>query len=153
LSVLSTVKYAFTSFVEYANKSKTKSGKPMYRVLPDMAVCCVGGVSPSSYYWSEYYKLNRSQRRSHVTYKMSKKIQRKCNSPQMTRYFRDKTLFAEKFSEYMSRKTISTIQLSSPQDIAGMGERIIYKPLMGSRGGAYECSVWPINLLQMYLKR
>ena len=61
------------------------------------------GASLNDYFAYGFYKLRPNGRKEFITFRRHRKIQKKCNDSNFIKWFRDKSLFNEKFARYLHR--------------------------------------------------
>lgn len=104
----------------------------------DIILCTVlYGASPNNYKSFEYKKLNTKQRKTYVTYGLSKKMIKTFNDKSYIHIFEDKTEFATRFDKYFGRQWVPTEDLTFEQfkifNEAAKGH-FIYKPVEEAQG-------------------
>jgi hypothetical protein len=105
--------------------------------IVDVIWCTIRyGASPNNYNEFEFKQLNRYERDTYVTNRLSKKIIRKYNNSNYIDCFEDKTKFAKYFADYFGRSWISTEKLDykSFLEFINGKNKFIYKPVENAQG-------------------
>ena len=73
------------------------------------------GTEMQDYFQYEFYNLKNRERRKYMTFSKLRYTMRICNDPQKRNIFDDKTLFNQKFREYLYRDWLDVTTASFDQ--------------------------------------
>ena len=106
-------------------------------IMFDMIGCLLKyKASPNNYKKFEFYNLKSKQRKTYVTYGLSRKMIKTFNKPEDIYVLEDKVVFAEKFSKYFKRKFLNTetMDFEAFEEFCQGQEKFVCKPSNGSQG-------------------
>lgn len=100
----------------------------------------VYGTSLNDYFAFGFYKLRPNGRNEYITYRRYHKILNKCNKKEYLKFFRDKSLFNQRYKKYLHRETKDVSQMTEEQFVGFVEEHkeVFVKEVRGFRGK----SVW-----------
>lgn len=88
------------------------------------------GASPNNYSEFEFYKLNRQQRKTYVTHRLSNKMIKRLNDDKYRDIFENKLEFAKRFNEFFRRDFISSkCEENEFMKFAEKNKKVICKPI------------------------
>lgn len=131
----------FKRFFETADEVKRITGKMKLSIIFDMIWCGFKyQAGYMDYQLFEMYKMNAAERRTIITRGVNNEIQKKYNNPEYLKFFRDKVLFNETFSEYLHRDWmfLNGDNLEEFQKFLKGKKEIMVKPSSGSCGQGIE---------------
>jgi len=94
------------------------------------------GASVNDYFAFGFYKMRPNGRNEYITYKRYHKILSVCNSSNHIKFFRDKSLFNERYAKYLHRSTIDLNKVSEDEfaSFLNVHKEVFIKEVMGFRG-------------------
>lgn len=99
------------------------------------------GCSPDDYFRYEFYKKSDYERSRFITYRRSQRLIKQYNDPQYIKYFKEKQLFNEKFSDFLGREWLDCNKASWEEfvEFVHRHKEVLMKPLDGGQGkGIYK---------------
>lgn len=131
----------FKRFFETADDVKRRTGKMKLSTIFDMIWCGFKyQAGYMDYQLFEMYKMNAAERSTIITRGVNNEIQKKYNNPEYLKFFRDKVLFNETFSEYLHRDWmfLNGDNLEEFEEFLKDKKEIMVKPSSGSCGQGIE---------------
>lgn len=137
MSIISKIKATGKGIETNASRIAQITGKGKILLMIDILVCLVKySASPNNYEKFEFYNLTSKQRRTYVTYGLSRKMIKKFNNPADIEVFENKLKFAEEFRDMFHREYLNVSQMTYDEfvDFCKNKEKFICKPYEGSQG-------------------
>ena len=129
-----------------AVKISEQTNKSKFLLKLDMLYCLLRYLaSPNNYEEFEFYNLTAAQRKTYVTYGISRKMIKSFNNPKDIYVFEDKFAFADTFKDLYGRKYLNASSMSYNEFLSFCQgqDKFICKPADGSQGAGI--TVYHIN--------
>lgn len=94
------------------------------------------GTTPNDFFAYSFYKLNFWGKNEYITFRRYHMIQNRCNDKNLIKYMRDKSLFNEKFKDFLHRDSLDVNQSNKEEFVAFFKEHqsVFVKDVLGFRG-------------------
>ena len=127
-----------TEFEQYSDKKDTFHF--VVYLLDYLLAWLIYGASINDYFAFGFYKLRPNGRNEYITYRRFHKILNKCNQKNYIKYFRDKSLCNQRYTNYLHRETLDVSQITEEQfqSFFEKHKEVFVKEVLGFRGN----SVW-----------
>jgi glutathione synthase/RimK-type ligase-like ATP-grasp enzyme len=98
------------------------------------------GASINDYFAFGFFKLRPKGRNEYITYRRYHKILNKCNQKEYIKFFRDKSLFNQRYAKYLHRESLDVSSITEEEFSAFFEKHkeVFVKEVLGFRGK----SVW-----------
>ncbi len=137
MSISKTIKKVVSEISENALSISKTEGKSKLIISFDMLYCLLKySASPNNYEKFEFYNLSASQRKTYVTFGLSRKMIKKFNNPHDIDWFEDKLKFAEKFNDMFGRDylNVESMTFEEFKKFCQNKDKFICKSINGSQG-------------------
>ncbi len=137
MGLLNKVRQIFHDIYDNAYQISRETDKKRLLLIVDIIGCMLKySASPNNYAKFEFYHLNSIQRKTYVTYGLSKKMIQTFNNPAYISVFENKLRFAEEFKNVYQRDylNVTTMGFEEFEKFCQGKDKFICKPIDGSQG-------------------
>ena len=119
-------------------KNFNMSGCKLLYIADYMVSFVLNGASWKDYFGYGFYKLRQNGRNEYITFRRFNKILSVCNDKGLIKYFRDKSLFNQRYAKYLHRDSLDLGHCPEIQFVEFMNrhKEVFVKEVMGLRGNS-----------------
>ena len=96
------------------------------------------GASLKDYFAYGFYKLRPNGKMEYITFRRYHQIQKKCNKKNNIEFFRDKSLFNQRYANYLHRDSLDLNSISEVEFVSFLNKHddVFVKEVLGFRGSS-----------------